>query len=411
MLNLPTLDKSYWRESYRESLYPQLGEDLNVDVVIVGAGITGLTSAYLLKKAGFRVAVLEKYTVGGGTTGRTTGKVTSQHNLVYHDLQKRLGDEVAQIYADANQSAVKLVASIVKQEKIDCGWQRQDNYVYTSSLEEVELLRQEAEVAVSLGLPASFESNTPLPFKTVASVKFSDQSKINAQKYLLGLAEYVNGDSGYVFENSPVHRIMGGKSCFVKTKKAKVHAKQIIIATNVPAFPLLARGTFCLFEYPVESYIVAGITPKKLDGMYISPDKNNYSVLPAEINGVQHILIGGEGHFSGFRFSRKKRFRKLADYAEKQLGVTEITHKWSDRDYLGYDGIPLVGPLYPWSKNVFVGTAFKKWGLSNGTAAAMILNDLILGKENAWASTFYPHRLRLITSIPRVIIENIKVNR
>jgi len=384
---------------------------LNVDIVIIGAGITGLTSAYLLKKSGYKVAVLEKHTVGGGTTGRTTGKVTSQHNLVYDDLKKRLGVEVAQIYAQANQAAVELVASIVKQEKIDCEWQRQDNYVYTDDPEAIELLKQEAKTATALGLPASFEKTTPLPFKTLASVKFSGQSKINSQKYLLGLAKYVNGNGSYVFENSTVKRIRGGKACYVKTKKAKVHAKQIIIASNVPTFPLLARGTYCLFEYPVESYIVAGITTKKLDGMYISPDKNNYSILPAEIDGVRHILIGGEGHFSGFRFNRKKKFQKLADYAEKHLGVTKITHKWSDRDYLGYDGIPLVGPLYPWSKNVFVATAFKKWGLSNGTAAAMILKDLALRENNRWSSTYYPHRPRLITSIPRVVLENIKGNR
>jgi glycine/D-amino acid oxidase-like deaminating enzyme len=121
-------------------------------------------------------------------------------------------------------------------------------------------------------------------------------------------------------------------------------------------------------------------------------------------------LIGGGGHFSGLRVNREKRYQKLANYAEERFGVTEITHRWSDRDYLSYDGIPLVGPLYPWSKNLYVGTGFKKWGLSNGTAAAMILCDLISNKENPWASTFYPHRPRLVTSIPRVVIENIKAN-
>jgi glycine/D-amino acid oxidase-like deaminating enzyme len=411
MLKLPLTDKSYWQESYPESIYPELTEELYVDVVIVGAGITGLTSAYLLKKSGYKVAVLEKHTVGGGTTGRTTGKVTSQHNLVYHDLQKRLGVEVAQIYAQANQTAVELIEKIVKDEKIDCEWEPQDNFVYSDNPELVETLKQEAKTAIALGLPASFEKNTHLPFKTTASVKFSGQSKINAQKYVLGLAKYVNGNGSYVFENSAVKRIMGGRACYVKTKKAKVHAKQIIIASNVPTFPLLARVTYCLFEYPVESYIVAGITTKKLDGMYISPDKNNYSILPAEIDGVQHILIGGEGHFSGFRFNRKKRFQKLADYAEKQLGVTSISNKWSDRDYLGYDSIPLVGRLYPWSKNVFVGTGFKKWGLSNGTAAAIIMKDLVTRTENPWSSTYYPHRPRLVTSIPRLVFENIKGNR
>jgi len=192
VLKLPESDESYWQESYPRSIYPELLEELSIDVVIIGAGITGLTSAYLLKKSGYKVAVLEKHTVGGGTTGRTTGKVTSQHNLVYHDIQKRMGPDVAQVYADANQAGVELIESIVKDQKIDCEWSRQDNYVYTSSPVEIELLKQEAKTAKSLGLPASFETKTPLPFKTLASVKFSGQSKINAQKYLLGLAKIVN---------------------------------------------------------------------------------------------------------------------------------------------------------------------------------------------------------------------------
>ena len=182
MLKLPDAEKSFWREFYRESIYPELTEDLEVDVAIVGAGITGLTAAYLLKQSGFKVAVLDKSTVGGGTTGRTTGKVTSQHNLTFNDLQQRLGRGTARIYGEANQAAIEEIAAIVRTEKISCDWQREDNYVFTDDPEKIELFQQEAKAAVSVGLPATFETSSPLPFKVQAVVKFSDQAKINSQK-------------------------------------------------------------------------------------------------------------------------------------------------------------------------------------------------------------------------------------
>ena len=143
MDNLPDTEKSYWREFYpSQAVYPELLEDIAVDVAIVGAGITGMTAAYLLKKSGFTVAVLDKHTVGGGTTGRTTGKVTSQHGLNYHGLQKRFDAKTARIYGEANQAAIEQIEKIVAAENMDCDWQRDDNYVFTADPKRAAQFRQ-----------------------------------------------------------------------------------------------------------------------------------------------------------------------------------------------------------------------------------------------------------------------------
>ncbi len=402
MLKLPTEDRSYWRHDYPDSIYPQLSQDLTVDVAIIGAGITGLTSAYLLKQAGLRVAVLEKDTVGGGTTGRTTGKVTSQHNLVYADMAKRLGEATARTYGQANQAAVEQVDAIVRAEKISCGWQRVDNYVYTTDPSQLNTFKQETQTAAHLGLPASFETSTPLPFAVEAAVKFSHQAHIHSQQYLSGLARAVHSGGSSVFEHSNVVGVRDGQPGHVKTSQAAVVAKHIIVATNVPTLPLMARGGYCLLEYPKESYIIAGRTNQKLSGMYISPDKHQYSILPVQANGSQLVLVGGESHISGLSGSKAARYQRLADYAQRHFGVETIEYKWSDRDYLSYDGMPLVGKLYPWSKQLYVASAFQKWGLSNGTVAAMILRDTICGQKNDWAASFNSNRLKPIASIPRV---------
>ena len=408
MESLPTTESSLWRETYTPSFFKVLEGDINVDVAIVGAGISGLTTAYLLKQSGKTVAVIDKDTVGGGTTGRTTGKVTSQHNLFYEDLAHRLGIKTAQVYAEANQAAIEQVRRIVQTEKIECSWQDDDNYVYTAKPESVEAFKREAAMAQKLGLPASFETTSPLPFAITGAVKFSGQGKLNAQEYVLGLARAVNGDGSYVLEHTAADRMIDGKTPRVITPRGVIQAKDIIVATSVPTFPLLARGGYCIYEYPTESYIVAGRLKEPFKGMYISPDKNHHSILPFRDGHREMLLVGGGGNLSGFRLNKRKKYHRLADYAGEYFNITSITHIWSDRDYMGYDGLPLIGKLYPWSKHMYVATAYGKWGLSNSGVAAMILRDTINGVNNPWADTFHPHRLRAVLSAPRAAIKLIK---
>lgn len=399
--------KSLWREFSPGPQYPNLKGKLKVDAVIVGAGITGLTTAYLLKESGYTVAVLDKDTVGGGTTGRTTGKVTSQHGLIYRDFQKRLGDRQASLYGQANEAALEKVESIVKKEKIACDWKREDNYVFTTKKSEVKKFKEEAKAAYGLGLHASFETNTPLPFDVQGAVKFTNQGKINTLKYLLGLAAKINGDGSYIFEQSNVISIRDGSPGSIKTSQGKIIANHIVVATNVPTLPLIARGAFCMLEYPEESYIVAGRVKNPPSGMYISPDKDEYSILPFNTDLKDYILIGGEGHISGMRFSSENKIERLARYARERFGVEEIEYVWSDRDYMTYDGPPLAGKLYPWSKNLYTATAFRKWGLSNGTASAMIIHDLITKTPSDWVDLYSPNRIRPIMNIPRVALQYI----
>lgn len=378
---------------------------MKVDVVIVGGGISGLTAAYLIKRSGLSVAVLEKNTIGSGTTSHTTGKLTSQHNLTYYDLEQQLGKKAARIYAESNMLAIEKIAQIIKKEKIDCELEADDNYVYTTDFNKVAEFKAEAKSAAKLGLKATFENKLPLPFKIQAAVKVANQYKINAQKYVLGLASLVDGEGSFVFEYSDVTGFRDGQPAIVRTKEAKVIAKDIIVATKIPAAPLMARGAYAILEHPHTSYIVAGLLKKKLTGMYISPDKNHYSILPVKHGASQLLLIGGEHHTPGLG-NPKKRYQHLADYAERYFGVTSIDYHWKGMDYIAYDNMPLIGKVYPWSKHLYTATGFKKWGLSTSMVAGMILCDSIHGRENAWASVFNSMRLKPITSIPHAITKS-----
>lgn len=392
MIDLPREETS----SLTKPTYPALQEDIEADAVIVGGGITGLNTAYLLKKSGLKVVVLEKHNLAGGTTGGTTGKVTSQHSLIYADLQQRFGERTAKLYGQANQDAIDMIERVIQKERIKCGWARADNYVYTTRKQNIADFRKEAGLCARLGLPASFETKLDLPFKIAGAVRFKDQAKFQARDYVAGLGKIVDGQGSHVYENSEVVGFRDGEPALVRTRKAKVIAKHIIVATKVPASPLMARLSYCFNEFPTTSYIVASKTGASLKGMYISPDKDHCSILP--ISGF--LLIGGENHLPIFA-NHRRHYKKLAEYGALHFGIKKIDYMWRAMDYLPYDGVPLIGKVYPWSKHMFTATAFQKWGLSTSMVAARILHDLILNEPNPWTHVFRTHRPASMLSAPR----------
>lgn len=404
-ISIPDTEYSLWHGSSDKTSFPQLDSDLTADAVIVGGGIAGLTTAYLLKQSGLSVVVLEKNIVAAGSSGKTTGKVTSQHNLIYAKLTKAHGKKIATLYGQANQEAIAQIKEIIDREKIDCDWESDDNYVYTTDPKQVEHFRDEAKAAADCGLPATFVTNCPLPFPIAAAVKFSGQAKFNARKYVLGLAKAVNGDGSYVFEQTRATKINDGDPGTVKTAHGTINATHVIVTTKVPTFPLAARATYAGMEYPQFSYLVAGKLNTKLEGMYISPDSGQYSILPIEVGGDHYLLVGGENHIPGSRFDFKKRHQKLADYAQKHFGIEKIEYRWKAWDYLSYDDMPLAGKLYPWSKHLFTATGFMKWGLTNSMVCARVLVDNVHGRKSELSETFSTTRSGPVTSIPKAIPE------
>lgn len=404
---LPKEQRSLWMPTLTKS-YQTLKDDIEVDVVIVGAGIAGITIGYKLKQAGYRVAVLEKNLVASGTTGGTTGKVSLQHGLIYSQLIKQFGQKSAQIYVDSYSQAFSDIEATIKLEDVACDWSYEDHFLYTNSQAQLAVFQQEASDAAKLGLLASYiDRPLLLPFPTKGGIKFEKQAKFNASLYTQALAKNIHGSGSFVFEASEVKKIKKGETTIVKTNMGSVAAKSVVIATKVPPSPLLARATYVSIVYPENSYIVAGESANQLTGMYNTPDQEHYSLLPVQQGKKTYVLIGGENHLPGLGIANR-HYKKLAEYARAWFNVSKIEYKWRAMDYIAYDKLPVIGELYPGSKNIYAVSGFKKWGLATSMVAAQVVLGLLAGENTPASRLFYPHRFSAPLSIPRATLEYLK---
>jgi glycine/D-amino acid oxidase-like deaminating enzyme/nitrite reductase/ring-hydroxylating ferredoxin subunit len=397
---------SYWIASTSHAPnFPSLTNDTLVDVAIVGGGIAGITAGIVLKRAGKNVALLEADQIATGVSGHTTAKVTSLHQLVYAQLIKSVGEERARIYANSNQTAIERVAKFVEEEKIDCDFSRTSAYTFAETTETLNDIHSEVEAAVKLGLPASFVTETSLPFAIAGAVKFDNQAQFHARKYLLHLAKLIAGNGSYVFENTRVLNVEEGNPSRVVTATGIVRARDVIIATNAP---ILDQGLFFAKNYAKRSYIVAARIDraKAPQGMYIGTGNNYYSIrtTPAPDGGLL-LLVGGGGHKVGTVTDTQERYLKLEAYVRSRFGVEEFEYRWSTQDMVSFDQLPYIGKVAPFSNHLYVATGFSLWGMSKGTLAGMLLSDLILGIDNPWLKLYDSTR-----ATPFVTVESLKNN-
>lgn len=382
--------RSLWLATAGTTSFPPLNGVLEVDVAVIGGGIAGLTAALALKRSGRSVAVLEAGRIGTGVTGHTTGKVTSLHRLAYTALEQTHGRSVAGAYGRANEAAVEHIAGVVEAEGIACGFRRVANYTFAERPESLPVLRAEAALASSLGLPATYTADVPLPFPVAGAVRFDRQAQMHALLYLQGIARKVAGDGSFVFEETRATGLRDGTPVEIGTEGGTVLATDAIVATNIPFGD---QGRFAELCRPHRSYIVAApVDSPPLDATFISVEDPMRSLLTTKLDGVSYLLTGGEGHPASETVEPASRFANLADYAQSRFGAGPVAYRWSTQDAMPRDGLPYVGPLTPDSRHAFVITGLRKWGLTNGTAAALILADLLNGTPNSWASFFDSNR-------------------
>lgn len=377
--------KSVWSESCKFRKREALNKDIKTDVLVIGAGIAGVLTAYMLKQKGRDVVLIDAAEIASGNTKNTTAKITSQHDLIYSKLIAEFGEEKARQYAKANELAIKKYKEIIEDKRIECDFEEKPAYVY--SLNEVDVLKEEVEAAKKLGIDAEFVQEVNLPFKINGAVKFNNQAQFNPLKFLKGISNEL-----VIYENT---RALEIKENLVVTSGGNITANNIVVATHYPI--MNDPGYYFMKMHQERSYVLALENTSEIDGMYIDLNKEGYSF--RTYNNL--LLLGGISHRTGEN-EEGGSYDELRKVAKRLYPKAKEKYYWSAQDCMTIDGIPYIGRYSSETPNIYVATGFNKWGMTSSMVSAMIISDMILEKENDFSEIFSPRRFDLSLSINNI---------
>lgn len=385
---------SFWLSSTNNLEFQnKIDNNYIVDVCIVGAGITGLSTAYYLSKNGLKVIVIDKDSIGTKASGHTTAKITLHHGLIYDYLINSFGLEFASKYYQSNKDAIENIKKIIDYENIDCDFEYKDNYVYTTNQNDLLKLHNEEKALNTLGT-CQFVSDCDLPFKTYGAIKIKNQAQFHPIKYMLGLAKSIKKYNGLIFTNSLVKDIQkydNGYICY--TDKNTIKSKYVVMASHYPFinFP----GFYFSKMYQSTSYVIGiEINENLPNGMYINAEEPVLSFRTAKYNNKNLLIVGGGGHKTGFSPDSDSNYGyEFLERKSKELYPdSKILYKWNTRDCITLDKIPYIGEFSNFMPNMYVATGFNKWGMTTSNVAANIINDAILGIENTYSNIYNSSR-------------------
>lgn len=362
---------SIWKESASLPHFDTLEGSVTTDVLIIGGGIAGILCAYFLREKGVDYVLVEGNTICSGITENTTAKITSQHGLIYDKLLHRVGIEKAKMYLDANQNAVKKYFELC--EDIDCDFEKRTNCVY--SIDDKRKLEREVAALYKMGFPAEIIETEELPFQTAGAVSFENQAQFHPLKFLAKIAENLN-----IYEHTFVKELAEHTAV---TEKGNIAFQKLIFATHFPIDN--KHGMYFLKMYQHRSYVIALENAPKLRNLYVDEAKGGLSFRCYQ----DILLLGGGAHRTG---KRGGNWKELQDFAAEHYPNVREKYFWATQDCMTLDGIPYIGAYSKRMPGCFVATGFHKWGMTSSMAAAMILTDLVLEKENSYAPVFHPSR-------------------
>lgn len=401
---------SPWKEGVEMRPFPSLMNDISVDVCVVGGGIAGLTTAYLLMKEGKKVCVLELQEIGSGQTGQTTAQLCTALDTRYSELEKIYEDaELVQI-AQSHKEAINLVEKIILDEKIDCDMARVPGYLFCSPDDEENFLSHELKIAHHVGLTeVHATARAPLEsFDTGECLVFPNQLQIHPMKYLKGLTECLTRGGVRIYTHTHVTSVQSGPEVYIQSLDGYgVHAQSAVIATNTPINNLLTIHTK---QAPYRTYVVGMKIPKGSVPLALFWDTEDpYHYIRVQPGSRYDLLIvGGEDHKTGQNDHPEQGFMNLIRWARHRFPMAQdVIYEWSGQVMESMDRLAFLG-RNPMEKNVYIITGDSGNGTTHATIGAMIIRDQIAGRKNPWESLYDPSRKK-VRSINTFIKENTNV--
>ena len=363
--------KSLWEQTWEHPEFTPLMGDANTDVLIIGGGIAGILCAYLLHHAGVSYMLAEAETICNGITKNTTAKITSQHGLIYDKLIRKFGIDQAKQYLAANETALQKYRELCCD--IDCDFEEKVSYVY--ALKDRRKIEQELIALEKLGFHGDFAEHLPLPISVAGAVKFPNQAQFHPLKFVSVISKGL-----HIYEHTPVQELIGTTAV---TTHGLIHAKKIIVATH---FPFLNKhGSYFLKLYQHRSYVIALENVQDVGGMYVDEAQAGISFR----NYKNLLLVGGGDHRTG---KQGGGWQELREFARQHYSHAVEKYHWATQDCMSLDGVPYIGPYSASTPDLYVATGFNKWGMTSSMVSAMILCNLVQGKDSPFADVFSPSR-------------------
>lgn len=402
--------KSIWVETAELPIFPPLTEAVKADVCVIGAGITGMMTAYSLAKAGKRVVVVDDGGVGSGETGRTTAHITAALDDRYYNIEAMHGEDGARLAAESHMAALNRAEEICDLEGILCDFSRLDGYLFLGPEETHDVLEKELQATHRAGIAdTQLVTRAPIDiFDTGPCLKFPRQAQFHPIRFLDGLARCIQRDGGSIHSGSHVMAVKDETPCTVETAGGgKVTCSSVVVATNASITDYVVTH---LKQAPYRSYVIAGHIPKgSVPAILLWDTPDPYHYIRIQSAGDHDVLIvGGEDHKTGHADDMDARFTRLTTWTRQRFPVVaDILYRWSGQVVEPYDYLSFTGQT-PGGKNVFMHSGDSGNGITHGIMAGVLLTDLILGRKNPWAHLYEPTRISL-RSAPEFIKQNIDV--
>ncbi len=396
-------------DGVRSHRYAKLRSNSRFDVVVIGGGLTGLTAAYLLKKAGKTVCVLERDRLGSGDTGRTTAHLTAVTDRRISALVKSFGKETARVVWQAGTAAINTIEAISAAEEIDCEFRRIPGYLHASLTgpgDESRDLRSEADAARGLGIDATYLSE--IPRLGLPGIRYSNQAKFHPLRYLQGLGQAIAGEGSEIHETSEVSEVEA-KPLAVKVGKLRVECDYLVIATHVPLMGIAGLVGAALFQsklIPYSSYAISARLPKGdfPEASFWDTSNPYYYLRIDPAKNYDQAIFGGEDHKTGQAENTAARFKRLEGLLKQLSPKCKIEDGWSGQVIETIDGLPYIGET---ADHQFVATGFAGNGMTFGTLAGMMACDQALGRHNPWRDVFDVNRKKIRDGAWKFIRENL----
>ena len=393
MRNIPV-----WIDDTPIRKFPKLQKNISVDVLVVGAGVTGITVAYLLKKAGSTVALIERERVALIDTGHTTAHLTYVTDVSLQQLVRNFGKYHAQAGWDAGAAAIDEIERIVEEEGIECEFARVPAYVHGrmggSSKNEASSLKKEADLAAKLGFDAAYLNAAP--YCSLPAVRFANQAKFHPRKYLRSLVVKIPGNGWHVFEKSAASEF-DAKKRRVKINRTWISFDRVVIATNNPLVGLASIVGATLLQTKLSLYtsyaLGARVPSKTIPEALFWDTREPYDYLRIDRHrGFDYIVYGGEDHKTGQKKKTQQAYVRLWRRLNKIIPRAQVDHGWSGQIISTPDGLPYIGEN---AERQFVATGYCGNGITFGTVAAMMARDWTAGQKNPWAELFAVDRKKI----------------